>query len=625
LLAHRVERIVVAADIAEGDEGWADVSFGSLLAGARGAVADLSAAADRLREVDDHDLSGVMGELTTLVGRLDGLRVAVTRQVRDRGAWRLQGVGSLTAWLRADPRTADVAWSLSQMATRADELPKTAGLLADGQASLAQAGTVCWQVSQLPTAPVRPEGDDEPAANTDPEPGDERWAGLWRSGDVHAAADELFARYLPRLDAVRLRVLGAHLREAADRQERAGEDHDDFARRALRISRSLGGNGEISGRLHPEAAELVIAAFEELGAKAGPDDKRTKPQRWADALTRLTGLAGPTPTAPLVHPTASLVHPTASPADPTVPPADPTVLPADPTVLPADPTVPPADPTTTLATDPATMPADRAGDPAADAAMGEPGDDQPSPDGGHGHDTAAGAGHHAAAGTGGIAPPGLRRPRVIVTVPLATLFGHPLSPGAVLGAGIPITGEAARRFACDAEVIRLITAQTLSPPGGPSPGTTLGHGPGTTAGTPAQTATGQLTDLLAGAIARLPRPLGGPSAVLDIGRKSQSWTPRQRDALYGQYGGRCGAPGCLRPIDVIHHIVHWLHGGQTRLTNGAPFCDFHHWLVHEGGWRVTRQPDGTLVLIPPPPGWRPGTIYRRGKPLPETTAGPVAA
>jgi hypothetical protein len=132
-------------------------------------------------------------------------------------------------------------------------------------------------------------------------------------------------------------------------------------------------------------------------------------------------------------------------------------------------------------------------------------------------------------------------------------------------------------------------------------------------------ATGRLTDVLAGLIGLLPRPLGGPSAVLDIGRRSQSWTPRQRDALYGQYGGRCGAPGCQRGIDVLHHIVHWAQGGTTTVANGAPFCLFHHWLVHEGGWRVAKDHLGALVLAPPPQGWQPGTIYRHGKPVPETS------
>ena len=214
-------------------------------------------------------------------------------------------------------------------------------------------------------------------------------------------------------------------------------------------------------------------------------------------------------------------------------------------------------------------------------------------------------------------PTGLRRPRVIVTVPLSTLLGSPLAPSAVLGAGIPITGEAARRLACDAEIVRMITDQAPDVPGPNVARSGFG-------------ATAELARLLAGAIAQLPRPLGGPSAVLDIGRKSQSWTPRQRDALHAQYGGRCGAAGCSRRIDVIHHIIHWLYGGKTKLVNGAPFCLFHHWLVHEGGWRVTKQPDGTLVMIPPPRGWRPGTIFRRGKPLPESgpgdaTAGPAVA
>jgi HNH endonuclease len=229
-----------------------------------------------------------------------------------------------------------------------------------------------------------------------------------------------------------------------------------------------------------------------------------------------------------------------------------------------------------------------------------------------------------------VAPSGLRRPRVIVTVPLSTLLGQPLAPGAVLGVGTPITGEAARRLACDADLVRLITGLPgldCSPPGsdpGP-PGRGSGASSGGRSAGVGSDATGQLTRVLAGVIGGLPGPLGGPSAVLDIGRRSQSWTPRQRDALYGQYGGRCGAPGCRRGIDVLHHIVHWAQGGTTTVANGAPFCNFHHWLVHEGGWRVVKNPAGGLVLIAPPPGWRPGTIYRHGKPLPETAPDTDAA
>jgi hypothetical protein len=112
--------------------------------------------------------------------------------------------------------------------------------------------------------------------------------------------------------------------------------------------------------------------------------------------------------------------------------------------------------------------------------------------------------------------------------------------------------------------------------------------------------------------------------VLDIGRQSPGWTPRQRDALHAQYGGHCGFGRCDGPIDVIHHIIHWLHGGRTRIINGFPCCLYHHWLIHEGGWRIKKHADGTITTIPPPPGWKPGAIYRNGKPVHEHPGAPGA-
>ncbi|MGH3159086.1 MAG: DUF222 domain-containing protein [Streptosporangiaceae bacterium] len=649
----------MAAELAEphGPDG-ADAPFRAALAAATTAVASLVAAASRLGEVADEDLTPVMRSLTTLVGELDGVRVAVTRQVRDRGVFRREGASSVTGWLRADVRTADVAASLSQLAAHAADLPKVTDLLAGGQVSLAQASTACWQITRLPDSPTPPDQEpspsgpdapdtpggpdaanapgtpDGPGTSGDPAAEDDRWAGLWRCGDLHAAADELFAGFMPRLDGEQLRALGAHLREAADARERAAEDYNAYARRSLRLSRGFAGAGELSGRLHPEAAAQVLAAFEELGTKAGPDDPRTKAQRWADVLIYLTSLAVPAPAPAPAPPGPGGSGPDAQPS----PDAAPYPTPS-PDATPRPHAAPNPDaalhPTPSPDSAPYPHPAPGA-DGASGAGAGVAGqaaadDDQPSPDGGHGHPAAARPG---GAGAAGVAPVGLRRPRVIVTVPLATLLGQPLAPGAVLGAGTPITGEAARRLACDADIIRLITtppSRHLSPPGyglGP-PGQDAGP-PGQDLGPPGQgwsarDATGLLADLLAGVIAALPRPLGGPSAALDTGRASQSWTPRQRDTLYALYGGRCGAPGCTNPIDVLHHIVHWAQGGPTSVANGAPFCLSHHWLVHEGGWQVTKDPTGALVLIPPPPGWQPGTIYRRGKPLPESGPASPAA
>jgi hypothetical protein len=208
-------------------------------------------------------------------------------------------------------------------------------------------------------------------------------------------------------------------------------------------------------------------------------------------------------------------------------------------------------------------------------------------------------------------------------VPLDTLLGRPLAPGATLGPGTPLTAEAARRLACEADIIRLITAPHPLPGHDHCEGN--GHDRDVDGITRPGDVTAQLTARIAAAIAGLPPPLAGPSAVLDIGRQSPGWTPRQRDALYTQYGGHCGFGRCDGPIDVIHHIIHWLQGGKTRIRNGFPCCLYHHWLIHEGGWRIKKHPDGTITTIPPPPGWKPGAIYRKGKLVHEHPAAPSAS
>jgi hypothetical protein len=48
-----------------------------------------------------------------------------------------------------------------------------------------------------------------------------------------------------------------------------------------------------------------------------------------------------------------------------------------------------------------------------------------------------------------------------------------------------------------------------------------------------------------------------------------------------------------------HHIVWWGRGGATDLDNLTLCCHFHHKLVHEGGWDVRLNPDGTTTWIRP--------------------------
>ncbi|HWD46115.1 MAG TPA: hypothetical protein VHM23_20795 [Actinomycetota bacterium] len=69
--------------------------------------------------------------------------------------------------------------------------------------------------------------------------------------------------------------------------------------------------------------------------------------------------------------------------------------------------------------------------------------------------------------------------------------------------------------------------------------------------------------------------------------------------------------------------MHWLEGGPTDLDNLALLCRAQHRAIHEGGWQLTRGPDGHITATPPhqphrhsPPHRRPPT-RRLTRPWPE--------
>jgi hypothetical protein len=84
-------------------------------------------------------------------------------------------------------------------------------------------------------------------------------------------------------------------------------------------------------------------------------------------------------------------------------------------------------------------------------------------------------------------------------------------------------------------------------------------------------------------------------------------TPAHRAALAVRDGG-CRFAGCARPLAwcEAQHLVGWLHGGPTDLANLVLVGRAHHRAVHEGGWRLHRDPDGRLVATPP--HRRPGAV-----------------
>ena len=93
--------------------------------------------------------------------------------------------------------------------------------------------------------------------------------------------------------------------------------------------------------------------------------------------------------------------------------------------------------------------------------------------------------------------------------------------------------------------------------------------------------------------------VAGDGAGLNIGRRARSIPPAIRRALTLRDRG-CRFPGCTHTRFLHgHHIQHWLHGGETSVTNLALLCTFHHHLVHEGGWSIARGENGELAFTAP--------------------------
>jgi Domain of unknown function (DUF222)/HNH endonuclease len=143
-----------------------------------------------------------------------------------------------------------------------------------------------------------------------------------------------------------------------------------------------------------------------------------------------------------------------------------------------------------------------------------------------------------------------QRPHLTVTATEATLRGVPQTGTPELGWAGPVVAETAQRLGCDAAVSRV----------------EIGHD-------------------------------GSP---LDAGRTIRTVPAALRRALVIRDGG-CRFPGCDRPPEWTdaHHLQHWADGGKTALDNLVLLCRRHHRIVHEGGWRLVREPGAGLATVPP--------------------------
>jgi hypothetical protein len=163
--------------------------------------------------------------------------------------------------------------------------------------------------------------------------------------------------------------------------------------------------------------------------------------------------------------------------------------------------------------------------------------------------------------TGGLPTVRGASAQVRVTIDWMALCAERGAPG-IAGGELPFAGpiciETARRLACDAGVVRVLTD-----------------------------------------------PAGLP---MDVGREQRTATAAIRRAVEAR-DGHCVFAGCSATAAWcdVHHVIHWAHGGPTSCDNGALICERHHTAVHEGGFQVARdpgtavwhtyRPDGSEILI----------------------------
>jgi hypothetical protein len=306
------------------------------------------------------------------------------------------------------------------------------------------------------------------------------------------------------------------------------DDDDGFPDRFLQIETTFAGAGVIRGDLTPECAAAVTAVLEALGKKAGPEDDRSQPERFHDALHLACEL--------LLR--ARLVP-------------------------------------------------DRAG---ADT-------------------------------------------QVIANISLRDLREMPGASGledvwirALLGEGGYVTGADAEAAACDAMIVPVVAGamnttvldQMIELVLG-----AFGHHSGSSEErrAPDREAHREQWSTLREALARLAvdlvsgpagvasilrrglleHPWDTPSLPLDVGY-AESIPASIRRAVHWRDRYKCAWPRCGRPAawSDVHHIKHKKDGGKTSVDSCITLCHFHHDIcVHRWGWRIVRNPDGTVSVYGP--------------------------
>lgn len=85
---------------------------------------------------------------------------------------------------------------------------------------------------------------------------------------------------------------------------------------------------------------------------------------------------------------------------------------------------------------------------------------------------------------------------------------------------------------------------------------------------------------------------------LMLGRKARTVSQAQAKALWVQWGGQCGTPGCVHMMFLeFHHIRGWSEGGGTDMDNLIPLCASCHAMVTAGLLSITVNEENPSLLV----------------------------
>jgi hypothetical protein len=230
-------------------------------------LAALAAAIDALAGQDlaslsDATAAGRALALRRLIERAEGEWLRSLADIDARGAAGAESGArfrSTAGWLRATARLSRSSAGEQVRTARAlygGRLPAVANTLAAGQISHEHAAAIARGLAGL------------------------------RAGEARAAEPSALG-VAGKSDPVATRRMAEQLRYDLDPESEAEKARGQFDRRRLRTAARQGGMLGLDGLLHPEAAEIVLAAINALAVPTGSDDHRSAAQRRADALTDL--------------------------------------------------------------------------------------------------------------------------------------------------------------------------------------------------------------------------------------------------------------------------------------------------------------------------------------------------